>query len=235
MKRLFIPYTLILLYALPAGAQDMARRYISEVNEEAVLFSGKVQSPYPAITMLSGLPAGYSYHPYLVSPDYSAGDIRFNHTLYKDVRMRYDLLRDEMVVCPEGHFAGIVLEKEKVKEVWLHGVHIVPHSAEYRDIPYGNYLLLLHDGLYPVLRKHKVMSREEIRDHKVRVVYSVRQQFFVRIGNVCRPITGKGSVLKLFPRHRAALNAYAKEQKLNFRTQREQSILSLITYAETIR
>lgn len=149
--------------------------------------------------------------------------------------MRYDLLRDELVVCPEGRFTGIVLEREKVGDARLHGVRIIPHSREYGDIPQGNYLLLLHDGLFPVLKKYTVRSREEIRGNRVRMIYGVKAQYFVRIGNLCRPVSGKGSILRLFPQNKASLKRYAKESRLNFRSRRESSILSLITYAASIR
>jgi hypothetical protein len=237
MKRLFIPCTLILLYALPTGAQqDIARRYIAEVNEQAVIFSGKVQKPYPEAITASEASANYNWHPYLVLPDYSAGEIHYNHTLYIGVSLRYDLLRDELLACPAERLSGVVLEKEKVKEARLHGVRIIPHTPEYgQGIPHGNYLILLHDGNFPAIKKYTVVSRKEIRDGKTRMMYSVKPHYYICIEDLCHRVTGKTSVLKLFPQHKAALNAYAKEHKLNFRIQREQSILALITYRETLR
>jgi hypothetical protein len=114
-------------------------------------------------------------------------------------------------------------------------VHIIPQGVEYRqDMPPGNYLLLLHNGAYPVLKKYTVLRKERIEDGKVQVVYRVKPQLYVRIGDVCHPVSSKASVLKLFPQNKAVLNAYAKAQRLNFRAGREPSILSLITYIETL-
>jgi hypothetical protein len=150
--------------------------------------------------------------------------------------LRYDLLRDELVACPAEQFAGVALEKEKVKEARLHGARIVPHTPQYgQGIPQGNYLILLHDGHFPALKKHTVAGRKEIKDGKTRMIYSVKPQYYIRVDGLCRRVTNKSSFLKLFPQHRTLLNSFAGEHKLNFRTRREQSILALITYMETIR
>lgn len=247
--KIFVSYipalSLMLCCQLAGTAQNPIARapsdaviagYLVAANERAVIFNGKVHTPHaPAAS--SDVPPGYSYHPYLVSADYGAGDIRYNHTLYKGVRLLYDLLSDELIACPEGHLAGIVLEKEKVQEAWLHGAHIISGGKELRqDIPYGNYGLLLHDGPYAVIKKYRVAGKDEIKDGKARVIYSVKPQLYIRIDGVCRPVSSKSSVLKLFPEHKAALNAFAKERRLSFRTQqREQSILSFIIYIESIR
>jgi hypothetical protein len=44
--------------------------------------------------------------------------------------MRYDLLRDELVVQTKERRASVVLEKEKTREAWLHGEHIIRHDPE---------------------------------------------------------------------------------------------------------
>jgi hypothetical protein len=90
--KIFNFYTLalsLMLCCRPAGmAQNPVSKapsdatiagYLASVNEWAVIFNGKAKAPH-TIVASTDIPPGYSYHPYLVSPDYGTGDIRYNYT-----------------------------------------------------------------------------------------------------------------------------------------------------------
>jgi len=52
---------------------------------------------------------------------------------------------------------------------------------------------------------------------------------------VPRAVKNKNSVLKLFPDKRKELNEFAKQHKLNFKNQIEQSIVDLVTHYENLK
>jgi hypothetical protein len=53
-------------------------------------------------------------------------------------------------------------------------------------------------------------------------------------GNDVQEVKSKSSVLKLFPRHKKALNQYAKAHSLDFRNQRQLALSLLVAYADEL-
>jgi hypothetical protein len=102
------------------------------------------------------------------------------------------------------------------------------------NVPPGNYLILLHGGRFPVVKKYRIDRKEEIAGGRAKTLYYVRGQYFVRIGAACHPLKGKRSLLKLFPQYKNELNAYARQARLDFGKRREASLVALLTYAEEI-
>jgi len=201
-------------------------RYMTEIKDLSVIYNGKEE-------ILSGVIT--TNHSYLVTDEFTPAILWYNQTGYNDILMRYDLSRDELIVRKPDTYKGIILEKEKVNSVFLNGYWIVvSESLPWVNKPGGNYLLLLSDGDYPVIKKNSAVIEKKVDKNRVISSYNLRESLYICINNVCYPVKNKGSVLKLFPDKKKELEAYIKQHKLNFGAQREQSIVSIVEYYQNL-
>lgn len=235
MKNL-IYYCLIALFATgklyaqesiaKSAPPQIVKDYIAEVKDPAVIFNGKEQTSY-----FSGL----TNHPYLVTPEYSPAEIRHNQVEYKDMMLRLDMYRDELLIRLPDRPYNVVLEPEKVNRVILNGYTIVPISRySWENAPMGNYALLLYEGKSLVIRKDQVVLNQKISIDNVSYTFMFKERVYICIDNVCYRVTNKKSVLKLFPGKKKELDAYAKQQKLNFTKNREQAAVAIVKQYEAL-
>ena len=226
--------TLIFLFVLSAGmlyAQDkvqlppadVIQNYLSETKEYAALFSGKIVTPYDR---------PFSNHPYLATFQYVQGTLCYNEVVYTDILMRLDLFRDEFAVVFAEKPHHIVLEKEKFTYAVLRGFTVITSTIDSKTG--SKYVLLIHDGLYPIVKQYRGSVREELSNTTVNRYIRFREQYFIFVNEIAYPIKNKNTLLKLFPDKRKELNEYAKQHKLNFRSQFEQSVVALVNHYETL-
>jgi hypothetical protein len=228
----------VLLLCLPEAAGQEARKpqakvfddYMAAAGDYALIYNGKEEPS-------RRLAAGARSHPYFSSPEFQEGKLFYNHIWYESVALRYDMLRDELTVRSPQRAFLLALDRETTPEAWISGAHIVAWTPErWRGVPPCNYLFLIHDGRYPVVKKNKIAQIVKITPEGVDESYPANERFYIRVDSVCYPLTGKKSALKLFPEDRRALNAFVKTRALKFdKQQRESSFLALISYIETLR
>ena len=97
---------------------DAIQSYLSETQKNAALYNGKVETPYDH---------RFENHPYLETDQFVKGTLCYNHVVYQDIFMRFDLYRDELTVFSPDKPYRIVLDKEKFDYAVLN-----PNSAYFR-------------------------------------------------------------------------------------------------------
>jgi len=209
------------LAGLPSD--NVLQGYLAEAGTWAVLYSGKTETPYD-------IP--YTNHPYFETSTYTAGTLCFNRVLYKDVLMRFDLFRDELTVIYPNRQSRIVLDNAKFDYAVLNGATIVKSFDE--KARKEKFLVLLHNGTYPVVRKYSVSIKTETSDRVARSSFNIQPQYAVSRDGVLYTVKNKNALLKLFPDRKKELNEFARQHNLNFRTQPEQSIIALVNYYESL-
>ena len=198
-------------------SDNVVHNYLTETQGYAALYSGKTETLYNK---------RFVGHPYFENDIYISGTLCYNHVVYKDVLMRFDLFRNEVAVTvPNRLFFPIVLNNEKFDYAILNGSTIVlsVSEADARD----KFIVILQNGDYPVVRKYNM---RRITLPSFMEEYNTKNQYDIYINGVAHPVKNKNSMLKLFPDKRKELNEFAKQHKLNFKNQIEQSILALVNH-----
>ena len=204
---------------------DAIQSYLSDTKKNAALFNGKVETPYDQ---------QFENHPYLETDQYVKGTLCYNHVVYQDIFMRFDLYRDELTVFSPDKPYRIVLDKEKFDYAVLNGLTIITsiNEAETKT----KYMLLINDGIYPVVKKYQVTVYQEISNihYTLRRFFRFKEQCVIYIDRMAYPVKDKNALLKLFPTKKKELNEYAKQHKLDFKTQYTSSIVALVNHYENI-
>ena len=201
-------------------SDNIVSNYMTESQGYAVLFSGKTETLYDK---------RFIGHPYLENDIFIPGTLCYNRVIYTDVLMRFDLFRNEFAVTLPYRAFPIVLNNEKFEYAILNGLTIVlsVSEADSKD----KFIVILQNGAYPVVRKYK-MGRTNVSAFVDS--YSSKKQYDIYINGVPHPVKNKNSILKLFPDRRKELNEFAKQHKLNFKNQIEQSIMALVNHYENL-
>ena len=207
----------------PAG--NFVQNYLTEAKDYAALYTGKTETPYSL---------AFTNHPYLETPGYVAGTLSYNGALYRDVLMRLDLFRDEITVISPNTPYRIVLNNAKFNYAILHGLTII--KSEDEKGTNTKFLVLLHNGTFPVIKKHTLRIIEEASslDRTLTRYFQFQQQYIVFVDGIPYAVKNKNSILKLFADRKKELNDYARQHKLNFKKGIEQSIIELIAYYESL-
>ena len=197
--------------------------YLTGVETYAALYTGKMETPYD-------IP--FSNHPYFETTGYISGTLCYNRVVYKDVLMRLDLYRDELSVMYPDMKVGIVLNNDKFDYAVLNEAVIIKTAADRKTKE--KYVVLLHNGTYPVVKVHDIRIIEELSSLVVRRYFRIQYQYAIYSDGILYPVKNKSSILKMFPDSRKELNEYAKRHKLDFIKYPEQSIVSLVDHYEDI-
>ena len=94
------------LAIVTARAQDAVDDYVSSAAGQSVIYHGKEQLKYPT---------SIRNHPYLKSEKYVPGDLSFEGILYKDVKMRLDLYKNELLLFSPDNRYNIVLRSGRLR------------------------------------------------------------------------------------------------------------------------
>jgi len=205
-----------------AFGNDM-QNYLTKTNVYAALYSGKTATPYDT---------RFTNHPYYESSNYISGILDYNGVLYHDVLMRFDLFRNEITVISPDKSYDIVLDNDKFNYAVVNGSAIMLSVSE-KELT-KQLLVLLHNGIYPVVRKYVVNVELSQKDRIFYNTFLIQRKYDIYINDVPRTVKNKNSVLKLFPDKRKELNEFAKQHNLNFKNQIEQSFVALVTHYENL-
>ena len=147
------------LAIVTARAQDAVDDYVSSAAGQSVIYHGKEQLKYPT---------SIRNHPYLKSEKYVPGDLSFEGILYKGVKMRLDLYKNELLLLSPDNRYNIVLPSDRVDYAEFHGYDIFYRYPDERsgNLPEG-YYLRLHEGKCTVLGKWSCILSKTIKDMQV--------------------------------------------------------------------
>ena len=209
-----------------AGAQDVGGDYISSAAVQSVIYHGKEQLKYPT---------SIRNHPYLKSEEYVSGDLSFEGILYKGVKMRLDLYKNELLLFSPDNRYNIVLPSDRVDYAEFHGYHIFYRHPDERsgNLPEG-YYLSLYEGKSTELGKWSCTLSKTIKDMQLDDSFDQSVKYYIRKEGVYYTVRSKGSVLKVFKSKKKELARYIKQRKLDFRHAPEEAIVAVVRQYERI-
>ena len=212
---------LILFFLLPLcqlPAQDMSRQelidslaidYLRSANRDAALYYGYPPTVAP--------PA--SNHPYLNNNMlFEKGRLSYNHILYPEVMLRYDMYSNELVAMSGAR--DVVLIPENVDFAELSGKRIIYfRSDSLPGCPPTGYYFLLNAGKCLVLEKRtaSLLSNTGLAARNSKDNYDIRKVFYLYKEGVYHRIRSQSSLLKLLQPYRKELKQYISSLGMKYR------------------
>jgi hypothetical protein len=208
------------------GQEVAGTAYMGEVKEYATLYSGREQIPYPA---------HFLNHPYLHTSDFVPGTLCYNGVLYKDIPMRLDMFREELIVRSTDKPFNIVLEYEKLDYAQIgESLLLSSYDKTWQNRPAGKYFVLLYENRHTVLKQYVVSYVERIDRIRVEASFKILERYYICKDGTMYPVKNKKTALSVFADRKEELARYIREHKLKFGKQPGQAIIALVEQYENL-
>ena len=174
--------------------------------------------------------------PYFQSLIPGIGKVIYGGLLYDSVLMRYDEVKDELVI--HDHFRRIQLLKEKVTFFNLFNndfIHIEKNSFSNKLLSSGFYNLL-YKGKVCLLKKQVKSIREEISAN-IELLHFVKEKdyYYLKKENEFFLIKSKGNLIALMSDKKNEVQLFIKMNNLSFKSDRQNMLTKTIAYYDSLK
>ena len=212
---------------LPAAAEALRQEYATATVNNPYLYNGPEYADY---TRKYHTRTG---HPFYLLPAVQPGTANYNGREFANVRLQYDLVRDQVVLAQPGSPLRLRFIEEKLRTFSLDGhrfVRLVADSAS-ADIIRTGYYELLADGPVQVLAKRTKTMYEHVNRPYVDVSFTETNRLYMQKGGRYYAVGSKGKALRLLADHGPEMQQYLKEHPLRFgKADRENAVVELTRY-----
>lgn len=210
-----------------ASTTEMAHKIFFH-NQEATMpiFNGKIYNNHPKFKE--------NKHAFFQSDHYAKGGIVYDGIFYPELSIKYDIIRDELLLLAPDHIEGIVLQQEHVNSFTLYEhqfINIKPETS-LKGISAGYYDLLYKGKICLLVKRQKEIT-EKIEE-RVENFISSKDSYYLLKDSSYQQISSKQDLLRLLKSTNDKNEAYIKANKLNFGKDFEQSVLSLVGFHNSI-
>lgn len=209
--------------------RNAASVYFQSLGEQSGIYRGTEYTGYP-FRLKSG-------HQFFESADISIGSVFYDGILYENVPMRYDIIKDQVVVRYVDEFSGVSLHNEKIDYFRLHNhhfIHIRQDDLNTSTIPSGFYDRVYDGGIEVLVNRSKGTLKEVSVEGIFITVLKQKNNFFLKKGGVYYPVESSGSVLKVLGGKQKEIQEFLKKSNVKFRKNPEDAIVRMVKYHDLL-
>ena len=164
-------------------------------------------------------------------PDWENGSVQYDHELYSNVPLLYDLVLDKVIVSQILTAAEIELITIKTDWFTLRD-HTFIHLRQDPLVKYidDGFYELLYDGNIRLYAKKKKIIKEHIEGLKIEHEISAVDRYFIYKEGHYTPVKKLSSVLAVLSDKDKELKSYSKQSKLNFKKRTEASLKQIVRF-----
>ncbi len=162
------------------------------------------------------------------SDDWEEGHVFYDGELYEKVSMRFDLLREKIVIEHKGQ-GEIELISEKIKYVRIAGHTFLESSNNNvtKSLSSGFYDLI-YDGITKVFVRRLKVAEERI-ETQVSMILTFKEKNTIHIlkNDKYYVVGNKSSALKIFGDQKSALKKFMSKNNIRYRANREDALIRM--------
>ena len=202
--------------------------YLKSFGSQGALYNGRQYNEY-RMKFKEG-------DPYFQSPIPSMGKVIYGGLQYDSVLMRYDEVKDELVI--HDHLRRLQLLKEKVTSFNLFNndfINIEKNSLSSKLLSSGFYNLL-YKGKISLLKKQVKSLREEISAN-IELLHFVQEKdyYYFKKGDEFFLIKSKRNLIALMADKKKEVQLFIKTNNLSFKSDRQNMLIRTITYYDSLK
>ena len=224
----FIPALfMVIIYftTVSANAQDdPVINYLQHTGDYAEIYNGKMEAVYNIMQ--------YKSFPYYMNSDFTEASIIYKNIYYPNQKVRLDLFKEQVILLPPEKQFGIILSFQNVEKVNMYNktfVRMIPPKES--GLKQGYYIQLLgNEKMQLYCKVYFNLVQKDV------IYYGFERgiRYYLLYNNRYYPVKNKGSFTKLFPQYKKQINKYSKDNKLNFKQNTDESLISLAGYCEEL-
>lgn len=214
---------ILLLINLTAGTfvlhaqNNIIEHYLKETKGYAAIYRGKMEHFYSSSI--------YENQPYYISDEFVDATVIYNKREYCNQKIRFDTYMGHfLILSPDGY--SIILDKKKVEKVQFHNREIISYTPPADSGLKEDYYLSLFEGNQLLLLGREKAS-VRVLSSKIEFTFDKHTRYYLIRNGQCHQVKNRKSFTKLFPEFKKQIKAFAKENQLNFKEDREYSLAAL--------
>ena len=175
-------------------------------------------------------------HPYFRSDSFSTGRVLYDETWYENLPLLYDEVTGDLVTKDISGINLVKLVRQKITRFEIHGVTFtsINDSTRVQNGSSGFYRLL-YDGDVKVLHKETKFIRERIvAENETYRSVETKASTWLRDNARLAQIENQKHLLGFFGDSRKAVHDHLRSVNLNFRKQRERTIIEAARFFEKL-
>jgi hypothetical protein len=214
-----------------AAVANAVQVYHQLVRNSTALYNGREYLEYYH-TLHEG-------HPFFAGTQFGNGAVMYDNVLYKDVSLKYDLVKNEVLIKEPSGIFSLILFHDKIGYFTVHGttfIRIVNDSTE-NAVPTGIYQVLYNGPNATLLKKEKKTIQSNVSQLEgVKNYIESSIDYYVQTADGYHPVSSQKSILRVLADKKNELQAYIRKNKLKFRKDAtEGSLLSTVTYYNSLK
>jgi len=155
---------------------------------------------------------------------------------YKGVPLKYDIVKDLVVVLDTNTHIPFTLISDKVSEFWLLEHHFIFLRGENDKLNVNGFYDLLNDGEVKFFVKRvKTINTSSSSFSAFEKLFFERVFYLVEKDQVRHFVTSKSGFLSLFKESKNAIKDYLKKNKIDYNDDKELYMKKAIIYYENLK
>lgn len=155
-------------------------------------------------------------HPFYDSGHYTYGSIVYNGAFHPDVQMKYDLVRDEVVIKYPGTENPMRLISEKITRFTLAGHQFIRVSPVRSGVATGFYESVYDKDGFAVFIKRQKLVKVPASTEKSPYFLAL-DFYYLQIGDTYYLISGKKDLLDAFKDQKTEMRKHIKKSGISFK------------------
>ena len=231
----------LFIASINAQAQEQDSAVFAESIHKAV--SIYHQSLTPETGLYNGLEyVAFSYtikngNPFWMSSKFNTGSVTYDGVFYENVSLLYDLVKRVVIVNQPLYYYNVQLISEKVSSFSLLGhnfIRLEEDSAGKSPIRTGFYDVLYQNRISLLKRTDRKINEELTASEGIIRTIDESINYFIQQNNQFYYVNSKGELLDILKNRKKELSQFIKKNKLNFRKDKENSLIKTIAYYNEI-
>ena len=194
--------------------------YQAATKEQDPIFSGGEYQRFPYQTINGIICFG--------SNNFTFGELFYYDRQYKNVRLLYDQLLDELVTTDITGNALIRLFSPKVRSFHMHGADFV-YLLDSGNAKAGGFWQVLVNDEATLYKKEIKILEDKIVNHEIAPVLKVQTKYRIFLRNGDYFIPDKKAITQLFADQKDAIHAFMRKNRRRFRKAGFETMLTATT------
>lgn len=203
--------------------------YNNAIGRNSLIFTGGVY--YDSQKGING-------HPFFINDSWGIGTIVYEGQKYDSIEIKYDILRDLLLVKnidKRGLIWPIQLNSLKVEEFNVMGHHFMNIEEDtLTNFKSGFYDAPSDGDKAEVLIKRRKEIAESQGFGKLEKEYVLNDIWYIKFSQEYYVVKGKNSILKVFADRKNEIKAFLRKNKDKFRNDHEKQLIEVVEYYNSI-
>jgi hypothetical protein len=203
---------------------DYAKQlYFTQRGEESAIYKGIHHIGYPS--SIEG-------HAYFRSPNWQKGSVLYDHVLYENIVMKYDLYKDQLIVTPQDQGRmSIGLFSPRVTRFSFSKFNFIriDNSNEKTSPAPGFYLQLTYGKLTVLAKSTKIIS-DRIEERVFLQKFDETVKYYLLKDGIYYYVNNKKDILNVIKDKKKEVQQFLSKNKLNYRKNREHTLVAIAEF-----